>query len=569
MSLKKSSRLWRSLVRDGNALTRSRNGAAAIIFGLLAVPAIVAVGGAIDFGRIAQFRSRMQQAADNAALEVGAHPELSQAARQQIAQQTVLNNFGQNSINISVQETDVPSSQSIAGGWKISVSALPKTSFIKLVGIPTIPVTVTSQSSSTMLAASGMPVTDINFHIIVDASQSMGVGADQADRNGMSSSQLQCSYACHSAVAANTTPTDACRGPQKNAQILDGVDFAHGNNFKLRIDVVKQALTTFMSKIASKAQSSGQNIKVALYTFASNFTTVQSLTTNYSIINSAISNIDIAGDNGGTSLQTSLQQVASQLGTTGDGSNSAGPLTYVIIISDGLYDNANNLGAGYAQNANSGSGGSQSDDGSSRYGFGGDNHINGSRSQSYNGLFGNDSNEGNKFGYSFDANGNILTGDQGNADHWSVTQAISGNLCYPSAASSKPLGTMPFIPPTGSALAPPCIPDPINGGNFELAPIDPAWCSALKKTGANISTVYTTYILDNANPASPSDPQYSDRRVYYIQTYPGFMVSLKQNMAACASSSKLAYQATTSADILSSINSLASSTLSTPLHLVK
>ena len=164
----------------------------------------------------------------------------------------------------------------------------------------------------------------------------MGVGANASDQSGMSSSALQCSYACHSSVAAYTTTTDACRGPEKTATVTDGVTYAHEQGYTLRIDAIKTALTNAIKQISTTATATGATINVALYTFASGFTTAHTLTNNYTALETAVGNLDIASESSGTSLQSALTSLQTAIGTAnGTGASASSPLTYVVIISDG------------------------------------------------------------------------------------------------------------------------------------------------------------------------------------------------------------------------------------------
>ena len=90
---------------------------------------------------------------------------------------------------------------------------------------------------------------------------------------------------------------------------------------------------------------------------------------------------------------------------------------------------------------------------------------------------------------------------------------------------SNPIGIAPYVlPNTTTVNAPPCIPDPVNGGNFELAPITPSWCTPLTTAGAKVVTLYTTYMLPtpsstitaNLKSTDPSIEQYYDWRMFCI-----------------------------------------------------
>ena len=602
--------LLRCLRRTRQEFLGARDGAVAMIFALAAIPLFLLMGVAIDYSRATMAKSHLQSAVDAAALQVGMQPNLTSAQRQLLATNTVTANLGSSAsgLNVQVTETDLGN-----GAWQVSAGGSVQSAIMKLAQIPSVQISATAQSSSQLTNSSGNAIKYINVHLLVDTSQSMGVGADETDRTGMSSSSLQCSFACHSGVASYTTSTDACRGPSQSVSIVDGVTYAHQQNFNLRIDVIKTALTNLITQAQTVTAANGQTIQIALYTFNNSFQTVQSLTNSYSSLTTAISTLDIAGASagggGGTSLQTALQQVQTQIGNNGDGTSSSAPLNYVVLISDGLYDNANPLANTYTpapqpvcqqqcqcvDNWGNQCGGWQQGWDHDHNQCGGDywqgchqqcqqtcttnysgSTIVGSSSPGasnslYNGNVGNVANASNVYNYALDANYNLLTGDQNNSDHWSVGAAQTGTLCYPNATKgSSPLGTAPYITPTGTPNPPPCIPDPVNGGNFELAPITPSWCQAVTQaTGAKVVTLYTTYIMDNPTPTAPTDSQYYDWRVYYMQNYPGFMTSLQTNMAACATSSNLSFQATTLKDITTAVSSIFNSLTTAPLHLVK
>ncbi len=619
-------RWFHRLLNKGKEFACAGSGAVAMIFAIALIPVMLMLGVAVDYTRTAMMRSRLQNAVDFAALRVGAQASLTAAQHQQLAVQMVAASMGATDASLTVTETDLPG----GAGWQVTAKGAQPTAFMSLAGISSVPFSATAQAASQMTTSSGTPITNINVHLLVDTSQSMAVGADASDRSTMSGSELGCSYACHSGVAAYATATDACRGPTNTTvSITDGVAYAHGlsnattkTTVNLRIDAIKKALTNLINQTSANAAGNGAKLNIALYTFANNFETVQALTNNYPALKTAVANLDIAGaggaGGGGTSLQTALQQIQTQIGTSGNGSSASSPLNYILLISDGLYDNANPLATTYAPAAqpicqqtcvcqdnygnlcNNG----WNNNGQCNNYYHDDNQCNnqdqghynqchpvtqtncaasttsgpgivgnsspGNSDSLYSGNVGNSANANNVFNFALDANSNLLTGDQGNSDHWSVGAATAGTLCYPaSTTKSNGLGVAPYVTPTGAASAPPCIPDPVNGGNFELAPINPSWCAPLTAAGAKVVTLYTTYILDNPNPTAPTDSQYYDWRVWYMQNYPGFLTSLQTNMASCATSSNYAYQATTSTDITTTVTSIFNSLTTAPLHLVK
>jgi Flp pilus assembly protein TadG len=614
--LSKMMKRLRSLRRDGKEFTRARSGVVAVIFALALLPIMFMLGAVVDYSRATSMKSRLQNAVDLAALRVGSQPGLTAAQHQQIASQMVAADIGAalvTSLNVNVTETDLPN----GAGWQVNASASMPDMILPVMSVKSSTFSASAQASSQLTTTNGNPVTNINLHILVDNSASMGVGANASDQSGMSSGSLKCSYACHSSVAAYTTTTDACRGPEKTATITDGVTYAHEQGYSLRIDAVKTALTNFINQCQTNAAATGATINVALYTFAGGLTTVHALDNNYSAAATAVNGIDIASESSGTSFESALSTIQTTIGTTaGDGTSASKPLTYVVLVSDGLYDDANPLQSTYVpppapvctttctcqdnwgNSCNQGYQGNQcNQDNQCWYNHDQRDHNdchpvttqtcttttsgstiavgNSPSDASYNGNVGNTANTNNVFNYSLDGNSNLLTGDQNNADHWSVGQAQTGVLCYPnSTTTSSPIGATPYVLPTGTASAPPCIPDPVNGGNFELGPINPSVCTPLTQAGVKVVTLYTTYMLDNPTPTAPTDSQYYDWRVYYMQNYVDstgttFLKSLQNNMAACASSASYAYTATSSTDISTAMTSITNTTTAAPLHLVK
>ena len=76
-----------ALSRTANKFARANDGNIAVLFGLLLVPLLVAVGLAFDYGRALMVRERMGDAADAAALAVGSWPGMTQTQLRDKAKQ--------------------------------------------------------------------------------------------------------------------------------------------------------------------------------------------------------------------------------------------------------------------------------------------------------------------------------------------------------------------------------------------------------------------------------------------------------------------------------------------------
>ena len=137
--------------------SKDERGNVAIIFGLTVLPAVLMIGGGIDFSAAFRQKQQLQAAADAAVLAaVGMPYGTSNSARQSMAN----NVFSANTSGMSV----TPTTQASGNNVTLSVSKAVPTAFLGLVHVPTITVsgsargnvvyTNTNQSSSTTTTTS-------------------------------------------------------------------------------------------------------------------------------------------------------------------------------------------------------------------------------------------------------------------------------------------------------------------------------------------------------------------------------------------------------------------------------
>lgn len=121
-------------------LRSDERGNVAVLFSLMMIPVFGIAGAAIDFSETARVKTRMQQAADAAALAAGTARDLSSSQRVDLAVRHYNENLGGDLAagtalpEVSIGDSDVT----------ISASRQVPTSFLSLVGIDEIPVEVTS-----------------------------------------------------------------------------------------------------------------------------------------------------------------------------------------------------------------------------------------------------------------------------------------------------------------------------------------------------------------------------------------------------------------------------------------
>lgn len=173
----------------------------------------------------------------------------------------------------------------------------------------------------------------IDVHFVIDASSSMGIGAEVGDQIIMqqqSRNQLLpqgCAFACH------YSPT-----PGKEVGLTPAQ--ARSAGAKLRIDIAAQAVRNAVSEL--KAKSNGK-VRVAIYVFANQLRTVIPLTNNLSLVETRAQSIDLESTigffaNGGTYITGAIQDVHTIVKA-----NKTSSAPHIILMSDGIEDTASSM----------------------------------------------------------------------------------------------------------------------------------------------------------------------------------------------------------------------------------
>ncbi|WP_426437940.1 TadE/TadG family type IV pilus assembly protein [Bradyrhizobium genosp. P] len=324
-----------------------RSGNVAIIFALLLLPMVVAVGCAVDYSRANQIRTKLQSAADAASVGSIAKASAGFIAAGAMtsdgpvpagaADATKIFNgnvFNQNGFTLG----GVTPAVTKTGGTLTSTvqfSATVPTMFLGLVGSRTITVTGTSSSTA------NMPLY-IDFYLLLDNSPSMGVAATPTDVTTMVNatasmpSDQSCAFACHDYNNANNY-----------------YNLAKTLGVTTRIDVLRSATQQLMDTAAATATYSSQ-FRMAIYDFGASSATIGlralfSLSTSLSSAKTAAGNIDLMGVYGNNDAYTAdkdsqfstvLPAINNTISAPGTGTSSS-PLKYLFFVSDGVADEAN------------------------------------------------------------------------------------------------------------------------------------------------------------------------------------------------------------------------------------
>jgi Flp pilus assembly protein TadG len=314
-----------------------RVGAVSVIFALVILPLMIAVGAAVDYAIAARAKEILQAAADAAA--VGAISMSSTAVQQviqtnktgeitvaeddalKIAQANFLGSKYSTitSSQISVQYTGNTFSSDVA-----LTSNVP-TYFVSMFGVSSI--TVSARSS-----AQNRPVYYYNFYVLIDNSPSMGLGATAADISALEAVNGGCAFACHITGAT-----------------FDTYALANQRGITLRYKVVSRAVQSMISNAAANQLVSNQ-YKIAVYSLGADaqtakLTQVAAMSSSLSSVATAAANVDLMtipyqnyNNDQQTDLLTALTTMKATIGTSGSGLSATDPIKVLFLISDGVED---------------------------------------------------------------------------------------------------------------------------------------------------------------------------------------------------------------------------------------
>jgi len=301
-----------------------RRGNIAMMYALMLPVLLFGIGMAVDYTHAMQVQTKLDAAADAAAL-AGLTPAMMQqtgAAGNAAAKTAVTNLFtamanaqsslvaGKTVVTVNVCN---PATQCAAGQRVVTVSytAANTNIFAGILGVSAIGIFGGATAS-----ASAAP--NIDFYLLLDNSPSMALPATQDGINSMISlttpaqtndtGYTGCAFACHQASVGNAdTAGNAYWNPSNTSQIctgaasgkkndsnagcvqMDNYQVAKANNITLRIDELNKAVTTLMTTAQTTTTTSPQvpppAYRFAAYamdsTYAIGLTKVMGLTSSY------------------------------------------------------------------------------------------------------------------------------------------------------------------------------------------------------------------------------------------------------------------------------------------------
>ncbi|WP_294644672.1 TadE/TadG family type IV pilus assembly protein [uncultured Aureimonas sp.] len=327
------------------AFGRDVSGNVAMMFALSLVPLLGFTGLATDYAKSVLVKRRLELAIDSASLAavrrtVEVINEGSQSQAQAIAAgeaegKAYLAAQAGRIVDASLTNSNV--SVTVKGEVVASETRYDAT-------VPTVFAQLFKVNDFKVSGASGASVTlppYVDVHVLVDISQSMGIGATAADQEIIRNMQVRrfynggswvgangCAFGCH--IIQSEFKSNNPDYPTKTTY-----EMAHENGARMRIDVVRDAV----GKLAnSLLQRDDKRYRVALHTFHSSFTTVLGPTDTPSVAAAAISNLETSTREGGTNAHVAFKKLQGIIGTPGDGLTRAKAKAIVVVMTDGTED---------------------------------------------------------------------------------------------------------------------------------------------------------------------------------------------------------------------------------------
>ncbi|UIJ43674.1 pilus assembly protein TadG-related protein [Sphingomonas cannabina] len=236
--------LWRRLLSD-------RRGNVLMIMGFATIPLALSTGMVVDYSRAARLQTKMNAAADAAALMAVSKPMMEKtnedikviAKSFFTSQVSGLPGLTYDPANVTVTITGTVGASNTRTAV-VSYTAQSQNAFGGLLKMATTPIGGTSSANSSQAP-------NIDFYLLLDVSQSMLLPATTAGYNLMTSkAPKSCAFACHITGATN-----------------DNYAIARANNITLRTDLVNKAVSDVTAVAKSTAAENGAKYRMGISSF--------------------------------------------------------------------------------------------------------------------------------------------------------------------------------------------------------------------------------------------------------------------------------------------------------------
>ncbi|WP_162559638.1 pilus assembly protein TadG-related protein [Methylobacterium radiodurans] len=325
-------------------LAGDRHGNVIVIFALSALPLIGSVGAGVEYLRKVNYRARLDDAADAAAMAAittardyissnpsnQADPTADAIARGKARAEAV---FRANAASTLGALSVTPTITLARNGQDLTASAGYSTTFPSPFGRLLGNVAASSLNVvGTSTANLSLP-TYVDFYLLLDTSGSMGLPTSAAQ---------QVSFAKQNPDMADSKGNNcafACHFPS-----FKGYDLSKTYNIELRIATVGKAVAQLIDTAKSKATLDKQ-YRIGLFPFINDMETAADLTQSLDNLKPYANNLEAymdVGDStrprgsGGTHFERVMPAMNSKIASVGDGSTSAKAKPFVFLVTDGM-----------------------------------------------------------------------------------------------------------------------------------------------------------------------------------------------------------------------------------------
>lgn len=303
-----------------------RRGNVAITFAVIVMFLMLCVGIVLDYGLAVDRKRSTDNAVDQALLAATvAAGKAKESGRQDWAalgekqakqhfatNLPVQNNYSVRSFNpiLSFKDNTVTATATYSAQSNTTIMKLFQKDFIAFSGETT--------------ASVGLP-NYVDIHFVIDGSGSMGIGAELADQRKMYNSPSNCAFACHQ-MGSTFSPAAA-----------------HNAGAKLRIDVVREAIQSVISKIQEK-KPRPESVRVALHLFSTTKYVMLPLTSDLDAALAKAATIDLMNNSeGGSYISFAIKSLADNLSAAGDGTSASSRASFIVLLTDGIDDSATSV----------------------------------------------------------------------------------------------------------------------------------------------------------------------------------------------------------------------------------
>lgn len=315
----------------------ARSGGVAILFALLSIPILFAIGAAVDYGRRNSVKVQLDAALDGAILAVMAQKTNTISSANIASMESQFRTEAGKLAGVTI--TSFTPSSPVNGASSLSLSAsytaAVRTTLGAMMKVPALNIGSTSSSTRNLFQY-------INFYLLLDNSPSMGLAATDADVTNMQRVTGGCAFACHE-------HTYDSKGNVTGDNQNDNYHIAQKNNIKLRIQVMRDAVAALVDQ-ANASMTLFQQFQMEMWTFndSTSQTRLQAMTPTLSLIKSSAPSIDIAYSyHNNADNQTDFERAITKMNTTipvsGSGVTAATPIRFLFLVTDGVEDTSGSV----------------------------------------------------------------------------------------------------------------------------------------------------------------------------------------------------------------------------------